>query len=95
LAPTGSNNTLVQPANTNSSGVATGTIRSIRAETKTITATINPGAGQIVVPQQPTVEFVADPNNISAGLSTVTASPNNNVLANGTTTSTSPSRSAT
>ena len=88
LAATGSNNTLVQPANTNSSGVATGTIRSIRAETKTITATINPGAGQIVVPQQPTVEFVADPNNISAGLSTVTASPNNNVLANGTTTST-------
>jgi hypothetical protein len=35
------------------------------AETKTITATVNPGASQIVVAQQPTVVFVGDPSTIS------------------------------
>jgi adhesin/invasin len=58
------------------------------AETKTITATINPGVGQIVVAQQPTVDFVADPNNISAVLTTATASPASGVLANGSAIST-------
>src|SRR5262245_65177058 len=62
LASTGSNNTLVQPGLTDAFGVATGTIASTTAETKTITATVNPGAGQVVVAQQPTVGFVGDPS---------------------------------
>jgi hypothetical protein len=54
LAATGSNNTLVQPGVTDPFGVATGTIASTSAEQKTITATVNPGASQVVVAQQPT-----------------------------------------
>src|SRR5262245_24054634 len=88
LASTGSNNTLVQPFVTNAGGVATGTIASTTAETKTITATVNPGAGQVVLAQQPTVQFVGDPSTISGTLSTATAAPTLGVLANGTTTST-------
>src|SRR6185503_17780199 len=61
LAATGSNNTLLQPGVTDAFGVATGTIASTTAETKTITATVNPGASQVVVTQQPTVQFVANP----------------------------------
>lgn len=38
LSSTGSNNTIVQPGTTNGSGVATGTIATTTAETKTITA---------------------------------------------------------
>ncbi|HZN41879.1 MAG TPA: Ig-like domain-containing protein, partial [Planctomycetota bacterium] len=88
LASTGSNNTFVQPGVTDASGVATGTIATTTAETKTITATVNPGASQLVVAQQPAVGFVGDPNNLSAALSTATAAPSTNVVANGSTTST-------
>jgi hypothetical protein len=84
LASTGSNNALTQPSGvTDASGVATGAIASTHAETKTLTATINPGAGQVVVVQQPTVAFVGDPSTISAANSTSTASPSSNVVANG------------
>jgi adhesin/invasin len=83
LAATGSNNTLVQPGVTDSLGVATGTIASTAAETKVITATVNPGAGQVVVAQEPTVEFVPDASNISAVLTTATAAPATGVLADG------------
>jgi hypothetical protein len=62
LASTGTNNTLVQPAGTtDASGVATGTIASTLAETKTLTATIEPGPSQVVVAQQPTVASSAIP----------------------------------
>ncbi|HEX6810987.1 MAG TPA: Ig-like domain-containing protein [Planctomycetota bacterium] len=88
LTSTGSNNTLVQPGVTDASGVATGSLASIKAETKTITATVNSGAGPVVAEQQPTVVFVGDPDNISAGLSTAVASPASNVDADGVTTST-------
>ncbi|HEU4419911.1 MAG TPA: Ig-like domain-containing protein, partial [Planctomycetota bacterium] len=88
VTSTGSNNTLVQPGVTNSNGVTTGTIASIRAETKTITATVSSGTGPVVLTQQPTVEFVGDPNNISPSLSTAVASPATNVDADGVTTST-------
>jgi adhesin/invasin len=88
LTASGANNTIVQPAVTNASGVATGTISSTRAETKTITATIDPGADAVVIAQQPTVEFVADQENISAVLSTASASPATGVIADGTSIST-------
>jgi Big-like domain-containing protein/invasin-like protein len=52
LAATGTGNTLTQPAGTtNASGVATGTLASTVAETKTVSATINGTA----ITQQPTV----------------------------------------
>ncbi|HZN41859.1 MAG TPA: Ig-like domain-containing protein, partial [Planctomycetota bacterium] len=88
LTSSGSNNTLVQPGITDASGVAAGTIASTTAETKTVTATVNPGPGQVVVAQQPDVLFVGDPNNLSAALSTAVAAPSTNVVANGVATST-------
>src|SRR6188474_1810507 len=57
LTASGTNNTIVQPAVTDASGVATGTIASTSAETKTITATIDPGVNAVVLTQQPTVVF--------------------------------------
>ncbi|HWP38546.1 MAG TPA: invasin domain 3-containing protein, partial [Gemmatimonadales bacterium] len=76
LAATGTNNTLTQPAGTtNASGVAIGRLKSTRAEVKTITVTVNPGPNQVVLSQQPTVQFVADTTTISASLSTVAANP--------------------
>jgi adhesin/invasin len=60
LASSGSNHVLTQPAGpTDAAGTASGTITSTLAETKTITATINAGPSQVVVTQQPTVEFIA------------------------------------
>src|SRR5262249_25107538 len=84
LAATGSGNTLTQPpAPTNSSGVATGPLATTVAEAKTITATITPGAGQVVVAQQPSVTFDANPTAIDALLSSAAASPTSGVVANG------------
>jgi adhesin/invasin len=88
LASSGINNTLVQPGVTDAFGVATGTIASLTAETKIITATVNPGFSQVVVAQQPTVDFVADPSTVSAVLTTATASPATGVIADGSAIST-------
>jgi len=85
LAASGTNNTLVQPvAATDALGVASGTLASTRAETKTVTVVINPGASQVVLASTPTVAFVGDPSTISAALSTMSASPSTGVVANGT-----------
>lgn len=86
LSSTGTSNTITQPGLTNGSGVTTGTITSTQAGTKVITATVNPGASQVVVAQTPSVTFVADPNSISASLSGVGAIPLA-ATANGTATS--------
>ena len=87
-ASSGSNNPLVQPAAPDARGVAAAPIATPTAEPKTITATVNPGPGEVVVAQQPDVVFVGDPNNLSAALSTATAAPATNVVANGAATST-------
>ncbi len=58
LAATGLGNTFTQPAPTSASGLTTGTLASNTAETKTISATVNPGAAdQVSLAQTPTVEF--------------------------------------
>src|SRR6185295_11618137 len=89
LASTGTSNALTQPLIvTDNSGVATGTLASTHAETKTLTATIDPGAGQVVVAGQPIVAFVGDFCTISAANSGATASPASNVIADGFATST-------
>lgn len=73
FAASGSNNTLTQPASvTDSSGQAVGSIATTLAETKTITATIDPGGTPVVVTSQPTVVFISDASNISPTLSSVT-----------------------
>ena len=88
LSATGSNNTLTQPAaTTDANGVAVGTIASTTAEAKGITATVNPGASQVVISQQPTISFIGDAANISTTLSAVTADPTN-IQADGTSAST-------
>lgn len=62
LGATGSGNTLTQPKQmTNANGVATGTLTSVVAETKTISAVVSPGAAQVPLTQQPTVTFAATP----------------------------------
>jgi hypothetical protein len=88
LASTGTQQVISQPAPTNASGTTTGTIASTHAETKTITATIEPGPSQVVVVQQPTVLFIADASTISALLSTASAVPNSGIAADGVTQST-------
>ncbi|MFL6300401.1 MAG: beta-propeller fold lactonase family protein [Terriglobales bacterium] len=88
LASTGSANTIV-PASaiTNGSGVATFTVKSTKAELKTISATVtlNPGGNLMSLNAQPTVGFVGDISTISASLSTAVAAPATGVLADGIT----------
>ncbi|MDF1662008.1 MAG: Ig-like domain-containing protein [Planctomycetota bacterium] len=86
LTATGSSNTFTNATGTtNASGVFTATLSSTDAGAKTITATINPGAAQVVLNATPTVTFAVvplgapDPNN-----STLTANPLNGIFANGT-----------
>ncbi len=70
LAATGTGNTLTQPAGpTNVSGVATGTLASTVAESKTVSAT----AGGVGITQTATVNVVA--GVVSSVNSTVTANP--------------------
>jgi Invasin, domain 3/Bacterial Ig-like domain (group 1)/Calcineurin-like phosphoesterase len=70
LAATGTGNTLVQPASTtNASGVATGTLSSTVAESKTVSATISGTA----ITQ--TAIVTVTPATISASLSTVGPAP--------------------
>jgi hypothetical protein len=55
-------NTLDGPdAPTDANGIATATLRSTKAEVKTITATVDPQGTDVVATEQPTVEFVAGP----------------------------------
>src|SRR5262249_40872973 len=83
FAATGTGNTLTQPsAPTNASGIATGTLASTVAESKTISATVN---GTTALAQHATVMFVAgSPANAR---STVIAAPTS-VAADGTSSST-------
>src|SRR5207247_7622939 len=68
LAATGSGNTLTQPAApTNASGVATGTLASTLAESKTISATIN----AVAITQTATV--VVNAGTVSASQSAMSA----------------------
>ncbi|PYO69270.1 MAG: hypothetical protein DMD69_03370, partial [Gemmatimonadetes bacterium] len=81
LAATGDGNNLSQPAAaTNGSGVATGTLSSTRAETKTVSATIN-GIGitqtaSVTVTAGPAAEIAVNAgNNQSATVGTAVATP--------------------
>src|SRR5437773_2881293 len=68
ISATGSGNTLTQPVTTtNASGVATGTLASTLAESKTISATIN----AVAITQTATV--VVNAGTVSASQSTVSA----------------------
>ena len=60
LSATGVGNTIVQPGPTNGSGVTTGTIRTTHAETKTITATVDPSGSPVVLDDNPTSKFIWD-----------------------------------
>jgi 3-carboxymuconate cyclase len=61
FSSSGSGNTISLPAVTDANGVATGTISSTTPEVKVLTATVNPGAGQVVLATHPTVAFVPYP----------------------------------
>jgi adhesin/invasin len=70
VASTGSNNALAQPGSlTDAGGVATGTLSSFTAQTKTVSAIVNPGPGQVAVTQQASV--VVNPDITSAANSSV------------------------
>ena len=84
FAVTGNNNTLVQPMGvTDVTGVLTGTIASITAEIKTVTATMNPGGIPVGIANMPTVPFVGDVNNVDLSASSVNATPATGILADG------------
>src|SRR5437667_305910 len=89
LSATGSGNTLTQPAGpTNASGVATGTLSSTVAGTKTVSAT----AGGVAITQTAAVTVTA--GGVSASQSTVTASPTSITAGSGTSTITVTARDA-
>ncbi len=81
LSATGSGNILVQPPDpTDATGTAIGTLASTVAESKTVTATVNPGPSEVVLVEQPVVEFVP---LVSASESDVSATPSFGALADG------------
>ena len=89
IAATGSNNSITQPASvTDANGVASGSITTTKAETKTVTVRVNPSTDNLLLNAQPTLVFIGDASNLSASLSTVTANPVTNIGANGTAIST-------
>jgi len=89
LSATGTGNTLTQPATaTNGSGVATGTLSSTTAESKTISATIS----GVAITQTATVTVIAGP--VSAAQSSVTAAPTTIMAGSGTSTITVTARDA-
>ena len=88
LSATGSGNTLTQPAPTNGSGVATGSLSSTIAGSKTVSATIS----GVAITQTATVTVTAGP--VSASQSTVTASPTSITAGSGTSTITVTARDA-
>jgi adhesin/invasin len=75
LTATGSNNTIVQPADTDANGTTTGTIASTTAELKAITVSVLQGSHPIDLDQHPTVEFVEGALSISSSLSTAIVFP--------------------
>lgn len=90
LNATGSSN-VFSPASgaTNNAGVFTATLSSTFAETKTVSATINPGAGQVILSTQPMVTFDPPPlGSPDSSQSSVTASPLMGLTSNGTDSST-------
>jgi invasin-like protein/Big-like domain-containing protein/calcineurin-like phosphoesterase family protein len=81
LAAPGSGNTLTQPAtSTDANGVATGTLRSTVAGTKTVSATAN---GTAIVQ---TAVVTVTPGPVSTAQSTVSAAPSSIVAGSGTST---------
>ncbi len=84
IAASGTGNTVMQPAGaTDASGTASASLASTVAETKTLTATVNPGPSQVVLADQPAVQFVGNPAAISPTLSTIAAAPDFGARANG------------
>ena len=89
LASTGTGNTLVQPAGvTDSTGLATGSLTSTKAETKTVSATV----GGVLVNQTATV--TVDPGAIAATQSTLGASPTSIAAGGGSSVITATARDA-
>jgi adhesin/invasin len=85
LAATGSGNTLVQPSGpSDATGLATGTLATTVSEVKVVTATVNPGAAEVVLLDQPEVDFIAplptanvSPVLVSGSLSCSSSNSNN------------------
>jgi hypothetical protein len=81
-------NVLTQPVGTtNASGVATGTLSSTEAESKTVSATAQVGAGPIVAITQ-TAGVTVNPAGPSAAQSSVSAAPGTITASNGSSAST-------
>ena len=84
LAASGAGNVLVQPSGpTDALGRTTATLASTIAESKTLTVTVDPGGAAVELLAHPEVTFDADPDTVSASLSTALASPALGVLAGG------------
>ena len=80
--PTTGNNLIGPAGTTNASGVATGTLSSTKAESKTVSATING------VPITQTASVTVNPAAVNAGQSTVAAAPGTITASNGSSAST-------
>jgi len=81
---TGSANTLAAAVGTtDAAGVYATTLTSTRAETKLITVVADPSGDNVVLSDMPTVRFVGDASNPSPTLSSLTVSPDADVVADG------------
>ncbi len=81
LASTGTGNTLTQPAaTTDVNGIATGTLASSIAETKTVSAIVNPGGSSVAVSTTADTAFVPA---VSAANSTITVDEDFGTIADG------------
>jgi len=81
-----SEGTITSPASASDvNGLAVGSLRTIHSGAKTVTAKL--GAAALLVTQTASITFIGDAAHVSAGNSTLLATPTSGVLANGTTAS--------
>ncbi|RME72903.1 MAG: hypothetical protein D6776_07950 [Planctomycetota bacterium] len=83
LDVSGSGNVIDPPPPTDATGRTQGRVASTVAETKTVTAILDPAGLAIALPDRPVLTFVGDPAAVSASASTIVVSPTAGVIANG------------
>jgi len=71
------------PSGTDAGGFAVAFLASTTAEQKTITITVEPSGSTVILPSHPTVDFIPDSSSVSASLSTASATPDEDIIANG------------
>ena len=88
VTPNSGPDTVVVNGSTDVNGIVTASLSTTFASTKTVQVVVDPGGVDILLGDMPQVTFIGDAGNISSSLSTVVATPDSSVIADGVTTST-------